>query len=112
MLCRTGSAAMSVVKPAQTADKQATRNDKRLKGSGTQQKRQPARNAKEQTSDQQAQSMQPQQSSSGFKAVKNKSLILIYLAACLETMWLASHEARRWGGVAECVRVCVRASAP
>lgn len=30
----------------------------------------------------------------GFRAVKNKSLIVIYWAACLEAMWLASHEER------------------
>lgn len=40
-------------------------------------------------------SAQPaRQPGGGFRAVKNKSLIVIYWAACLEAMWLASHEER------------------
>lgn len=58
-------------------------------------------------SDQQAASRQPHRPGSGFKAVKNKSLILIYWAACLETMWLVSHEALGGGG-AECLCACTR----
>lgn len=43
----------------------------------------------------------------GFRAVKNKSLIVIYWAACLEAMWLASHEEReRGGGWQRPVSVC------
>lgn len=41
----------------------------------------------------------------GFRAVKNKSLIVIYWAACLEAMWLASHEeeAEAGSGLCPCV---------
>lgn len=43
----------------------------------------------------------------GFRAVKNKSLIVIYWAACLEAMWLASHEEwERGGGWQRLVSVC------